>query len=540
NKDSNVDLFLQNYAESYLYSDWDGGKQAGGRIEYVKIFSIVGIIILLIACINFMNLATARSAIRSKEIGVRKMVGAGRRSLAGQFVAESLLTAFIALLAGVLLVYLLLPAFNEMTGKHLVLDFGNSILWLGVIGAAIFTGLIAGSYPAIFLSSMKAIRVLKGKSDGLTGNGVRRTLVVFQFSLSVVLIISATVVYRQISYMKNKNLGFDRDHAFYLKMNDALRKNFGEFKRLALADRQVRFVSRSDDNPMNIFGGLVLADDAWPGKTKQDNLVFKFLQCDADLLPALGFTFVEGRNFTESSADSANYIITEAAARAMQLKDPVGQYLNGPTKGNIIGVIKDFHSEGLQQPINPVIIGLNPSTARRLYISYAPGGLEQALAHVTKVHRQIAPEFPMEFKFLDEPFEDQYRNEILVGKLSNCFMVIAVFISSLGLFGLSSFAAARRSKEISIRKVLGASVGQMIVLLCRDFVWLSAVALLVGLPVAWLIMERFLGTFKFHIELGPNVFVVTVAAMLAITILTVSFQSLKAALSNPVNALKNE
>jgi putative ABC transport system permease protein len=538
--DTNVELFLYSINDWRLRDQFENGKQSGGKIFYVKAFGAIAIFILLIASFNFMNLATARSAVRSKEIGVRKMVGARRSSLAGQFMAESILTAFIALLTGLFLVYVLLPKFNEMTGKHLVLDFSNSILWFGLIGTAILTGIIAGSYPAIFLSSMKAIRVLKGTTDGLTGNGIRRTLVVFQFALSVILVISATVVYQQISYMRNKNLGFDRDHAFFLKMNDSLRKNFKEFKRLALANPQVRFVSRSDDNPMDIFGGLTLADNAWPGKTKQDNLVFRFLQGDADLLPALGFTFVDGRNFTESSADSANYIITEAAARAMRLQNPVGQYLNGPTKGNIIGVIKDFHSSGLQQPINPVIIGLNPSIARRLYISYAPGGLEKAMEHITKVHRQIAPEFPVEYKFIDEPFEDQYRNEILVGRLSNCFMVIAIFISCLGLFGLSSFAAARRSKEISVRKVLGASVLQMVIMLCRDFIWLIAIALVVGLPLAWLVMVRFLETFQFHIELGAFVFVTTIAIMLVITILTVSFQSLKVAMSNPVNALKNE
>ncbi len=539
--DTNVELFLFSINDWRLRDQFVMGKQSGGAIFYVQIFGAAGLFMLLIACFNFMNLTTARSITRLKEIGVRKFIGAGRASLAVQFLGEALFTTIFSLVLSLLMVVLLLPFFNDFTGKQLVINYGDPILWLGLAAITIFTGLVAGAYPAIVFSSLQAIHILKGKLSGFTGTNVRKLLVVFQFGLSVVLIVCAVVTHQQIEYARSKNLGFDRNNVFYLSMNDALRKNFTEFKQRALQSPSVRFVSRSDYNPMDVEGGLVLADDAWPGKTKADNIPFTWLQCDHDFLAALGFKFLEGRNFSpEFKSDSVNYIITKESARMMRLKDPVGQFLNGPSKGHIVGVIDDFHSAGLQRPIRPIIIGFNPGVARRLFISYESGKTTEAIAHVQKVYKEISPDFPMELDFIDKPFESQYRDEILIGKLSNCFMAIAVFISSLGLFGLSSFAAARRSKELSLRKVLGASVLQVVVLLCRDFAVLIGAALLVGLPVAWLVMDKFLQTFAFHIELGLSVFVITIVSMIVIALMTVSFQSLKAALSNPVNALKNE
>ena len=262
---------------------------------------------------------------------------------------------------------------------------------------------------------------------------------------------------------------------------------------------------------------MVLADNAWPGKTKEDNLAFQFLQCDFNLLPALGFTFIDGRNFSpDFISDSVNYIITEEAARRMKLSNPVGQFLNGPTKGHIVGVIKDFHSSGLRKAIQPVIIAMNPNVARRIFIRYESVNLEKAMEHIRAVYQKVSPDFPMEYSFLDEPFGRQYQNEILIGKLATCFTVIAILISCLGLFGLSSFTAEKRSKEISLRKVLGATVSQIVVLLCKDFMLVIVVALLVGLPIAWWGMNKFLETFQFRTELSISVFIVTGLALLAI------------------------
>lgn len=539
--DTNVELFLFSMNDWRLRNDFKNGKQERGRINYVRAFSLVSIFLLLIACINFMNLATARSISRSREVGVRKVVGAGRQSLIGQFIGESILISAISLVVSLMVVQLLLPAFNELTGKQLTINYSNPIVYVALVGITIITGFIAGSYPAFFLSSLKAIQVMKGKLSGLGGTDVRKCLVVFQFSLSVILIIGSMVVYKQINYMRNKNLGFDRENIFYIRVNDALKNNFVAFRDEALQNPSVKFVARSDDNPMDIFGGIVLADNAWPGKTKEDNIAFKFLQCDTDLLPALRFTFMEGRNFSgEFISDSANYIITDEAARRMKLGDPVGQFLIGPTKGNIIGVVKDFHSSGFQRPIGPVIIALNPQAARRIFIRYESGSLEIALKHIQNVYQKFSPDFPIEYKFMDETFGQQYQNEILIGKLATCFTVMAVFISCLGLFGLASFTAERRSKEISIRKVLGATVSQMIILLCRDFVILIVIALTVGLPIAWWGMQRFLTTFAFRTEPSISLFAITALSMLLIALATVSFQSAKAALADPAETLKSE
>ncbi len=539
--DTNVALFLFPMNDWRLRDSFELGKQEGGRINSVRALSAVAIFLLLIACVNFMNLATARSVSRSREVGVRKVVGAGRRSLIGQFMGESVLISAISMLVSLALVHLLLPAFNELTGKQLTINYTNPIVYRSLIGITLLTGITAGIYPAFFLSSLKAINVLKGKLSGLSGVGIRKSLVVVQFSLSVVLIISAMVVYRQLNYMRNKNLGFDKENIFYIRVNDALRKNFNGFKAETLQNPSIKSVARSDDNPMDIFGGMVLADNAWPGKTKEDNIAFKFLQCDDELLPALGFTFVEGRNFSNRFiSDSANYIINEEAVRQMKLNNPVGQFLVGPRKGNIVGVVKDFHTSGLQKPIGPLIIAMNPGEARRIFIKYEKGGLDKAMAHVQTVYRKYSPDFPMEYKFMDETFGQQYQDEILIGKLATCFTAIAIFISCLGLFGLASFTAERRAKEISIRKVLGATVSQLIALLCQEFVLLIFISLLIGLPLAGWGVQQFLQRYAFHVDFPISVFVITAMSLFGVALLTVSYQSARAALMNPAKSLRSE
>ena len=539
--DANVELFLFSMTDWRLHNSFKWGKPEGGRINYVKAFSAVAIFLLLIACVNFMNLATARSIGRSREVGVRKVVGAGRESLIGQFIGESILISAISLLVGLMLVHLLLPRFNELTGKHLIVDYNNPVVYWSLISITLTTGIVAGCYPAFFLSSLKAINVLKGKFSGLSGAGIRKSLVVFQFSLSVVLIVCAVVVYQQINYMRNKNLGFDRENIFYLSVNQALRKNFIAFKAEALQNPSIRFVARSDDNPMDIFGGMVLTDNAWPGKTKEDNIAFGFLQCDEELLPALGFTFLEGRNFSDKIvSDSANYIINEEAVRRMKLSSPVGQFLVGPRKGNIVGVVKNFNTSGLQKPIGPVIIAMNPNDARRIFIKYEKGDLHEVMKHIQTVYKKYSPDFPIEYKFMDETFGQQYQNEILIGKLATGFTAMAIFISCLGLFGLASFTAQRRTKEITIRKVLGATVSQLITLLCQEFVVLILISLLIGLPLAWWGTEKFLQTYAFHTDFPFSVLVITSLSLLGVGLLTVSFQSAKAALLNPAESLRSE
>ncbi|WP_276372405.1 ABC transporter permease [Chryseolinea sp. H1M3-3] len=539
--DPNVELFLHPMSDWRLHNNFTNGEQHGGRITYVTTFSIVAIFILLIACINFMNLATARSVSRAREIGVRKVVGAGHNSLVKQFMMESVLTAFISLFFALLAVHLLMPFFNELTGKQTRIDYTNPLVYVGLLGITVLAGLMAGSYPAVLLSSFKPVNVLKGTIAGLSGAGLRKGLVVFQFSLSVVLIICAIGVYQQIDYMRTKNLGFNKDDVFYFRSNADLRKNFDAFRNQVLQNPAIKVVGQSNDNPTDLLTSIVLADNAWPGKTKEDNIAFKSLQCDYDMLPALGFTFVDGRNFSrEFVADSNNYIINEEAARSMRLENPIGEELVAPRKGKIIGLIKDFHSTDLKGRIAPVIIALRPEATNQIFIRYEAGRLEEAMEYVKDVYKKLEPNFPLEYAFMDQTFDRQYQDEILMSKLSTCFTVIAIFISFLGLFGLASFTTEKRAKEIGVRKVMGASVTELLSLVCNDFVKLIVLSLILGLPVAWWAVQKFLQEYEYHTEPGVSVFLITAFLLLFITIVTVSCQSSRAALANPVKTLRTE
>lgn len=539
--DSNVELFLFPISDWRLYNSFNNGVQDGGRISYVRIFSVVAGFILLIACINFMNLATARSLNRAKEIGVRKVVGAARQSLTRQFLGESVLTSIVAFVFGLFIVELLLTYFNELTGKKLIIDYLDPVIIISLLFVVLLTGLIAGSYPAFFLSSLKAINVLKGKFSGLSGSGIRKSLVVFQFSISIALIISALVVYYQIDFMKNKNLGFNKGNLVYFNAGPGILRNFEGFRQELLQTSSISSVARSDNNPMENFSGMVLGDNAWPGKTKEDNLIFKTLACDDYFLPALGFNILEGRNFSkEFTTDTANYILNEEAVKRMKLSDPIGQELVAPRKGKIIGVVKDFHSGSLQGPIEPVIFSMRPDEVGQIFIRYESGRAQDAINHIQSIYKKFEPDFPVEYSFLDETFGKQYQNEILTGKLSSYFTIIAIFISSLGLFGLASFTAERRTKEIGVRKVMGATVQGIVLMLCKDFIRLVVLGIVIGCPIGYYIGEQFLSKYAFHTEIGVWIFLFTAMGMLFTTLLIVSYQSVRTALTNPVNVLRSE
>lgn len=487
--DSNVELFLFPITDWRLYNNFNNGIQDGGRITYVRIFSIVAGFILLIACINFMNLATARSMNRAKEIGVRKVVGAARRSLTKQFMGESILTSLVAFLFGLFIVELLLTYFNEMTG--------------------------------------------------LSGAGIRKGLVVFQFGVSIVLIISALIVYYQVDFMKSKNLGFDKENILYFNASPDILKNFESFRQELLQTSAIRSVARGDNNPMDNFAGMVLGDNAWPGKAKEDNLIFKTLVCDDYFLPALGFSILEGRNFSkEFTTDTTNYIINEEAVRRMKLSDPIGQVLIAPRKGKIIGVIKDFHSGSLQGPIEPVIFSMRPNEVGQVFIRYEAGKVEEATNHIQTIYKKFESDFPIEYSFMDQTFDRQYQNEILIGKLSSSFTLIAIFISCLGLFGLASFTTERRTKEIGVRKVMGATVYGIVVMLCKDFIRLVIFGILIGCPIGYYVGQQFLSKYAFHAEINIWIFLLTAISVILTTLLIVSYQSIKTALTNPVNVLR--
>lgn len=547
-KDSNVELFLQNYGESYLYSNWDNGKQAGGRIEYVRIFSVVAIVILLIACINFMNLATARSLRRAREIGVRKVIGAGKRQLVAQFIGESMFVSFLAVLVSLLIVALILPSFNELTDKHLSIDFADPAFLLTLLGLMIITGVVSGSYPALFMSTLKPIVVLKGILKFKAGaTYFRKGLVVFQFALSIVLILGMIVVYRQINYIHNKNLGFAKEDLIYMPLEGELGKNFMTFKNELLNQPGIKGVTSAQSDPLEV--GSSTQGVRWPGKDTTKLILFSNNPITYDYIKTMGIELIAGRDFDPSyGLDTNNYLINEAAAKKIGYKDPVGKELTmWGDKGTIIGLMKDYHHNSLHVPIEPLILRLfKQSWARdngywgNVLVRTEKGKTKEAIASLEKTFKQFNPGFPFRYFFTDDEIMKNYKAEYTISKLSKYFAFLAIFISCLGLFGLVMFTAEQKTKEIGIRKVLGASVPGIIGMLSKDFLILVLIASALAFPVAWWMMNKWLQDFEYRISIGWWVFVVAGVTAMLIALLTISFQSIKAAIANPVKSLRTE
>jgi len=546
NKESNVELFLQNYGESYLYSDWENGKQNGGRVEYVKIFSIVAIIILVIACINFMNLATARSLRRAREIGVRKVVGAGKRQLIGQFIGESLFVSFIAICFSLLIVFLLLPSFNTLTEKHLSIDLTDASFLVILLGLTLVTGIISGSYPALFMSSLKPIIVLKGLLKFRPGaTYFRKALVVFQFALSIILILGMIVIYRQIDFIHNKNLGFAKEDLLYMPLEGELQKTYPTFKEQLLKQPGIKYVTSAQSSPLEV--GSSTSGVRWPGKDTTKLILFSSNPITYDYIKTMGIQLVAGRDLsTEYGLDTMNYLVNEAAAKKIGYKDPVGKELTmWGDKGMIVGLMKDYHHNSLHVPIEPLILRLHKKSWGGTYwgniiVRTEKGKTKQAIVSMEKLYKQFNPGFPFKYYFTDDEIANRYKAEYTVSKLSRYFAFLAIFISCLGLFGLVTFTAEQRTKEIGIRKVLGASVTGIVGMLSKDFLKLVIIAAVIAFPVAWWAMHRWLNDFAYRVNIGWWVFVVAGIVALLIALLTISFQSIKAAIANPVKSLRTE
>uniref|UniRef100_UPI0035B5B141 ABC transporter permease n=1 Tax=Dyadobacter flavalbus TaxID=2579942 RepID=UPI0035B5B141 len=544
NKDSNIDIFLVNYGQSYLYSKWDSGRQNGGRIEYVRLFTIVAVFILIIACINFMNLATARSVKRGKEVGLRKVVGAYKASLIGQFMGESILITLIALFFALAIVLILLPSFNSLTEKQLSLDFLNPSLLLLLLGLTVITGIVAGSYPALFMSSLNPVVVLKGALKFKPSAAYfRQGLVVFQFGLSILLILSMIVVYRQIQFIQNKNLGFDRENLLYINnVEKSIEKNFEAFKQALENEPGIKSVTCSQSDPIN-YGSSTMGV-TWPGKDTTQKILFSVNTIGYDFIKTMGITLLDGRDFNpEFGTDTTNFIINEAAARKMGFKDPVGKELTiFDRKGKIIGLMKDFHIGSLHVAIEPLIIGFQSRNSYRgaVLIRTEAGKTRLAIQNIEKVYKQFSPGFPFKYRFTDEEFGNLYKAENVVSRLANYFAFLAIFISCLGLFGLAAFTSEQRTKEIGVRKVLGASVANLVGMLSMDFVKLVAIAAVISFPVAGYFLHGWLEKYAYRIEMEWWYFLVAGIAALLIALFTVSFQAVKAALMNPVKSLKTE
>ena len=536
-------LFLQPMSKWHLYDEFKDGKNIGGRIQYVWMFGIIGVFVLLLACINFMNLSTARSEKRAREVGIRKAVGSLRSQLIYQFFSESLLCVVFAFLLALLFVQLSLPFFNEVSGKTMSILWGSPLFWVLCIGFSLFTGLIAGSYPALYLSSFQPVKVLKGSFRvGRLAAIPRKVLVVIQFTVSVTLIIGTVVVFRQIQFAKNRPVGYSRDGLVSIPIiTDKVHKNYEAVKDELFKTGAVVSMAEGDVAPTQAAGSTSAIE--W--KDKDPNLSVDFQQ--AGVSPEYGKTagweFKEGRDFSRDFlTDSSAVVINEAAVKFMGLKKPVGDNLK--YYGNlfkIIGVINDIIVDSPYGQVKPCVFFLNKGPGSTVLLKINPKvSASQALESIGKVFKQFNPEQPFSYSFVDLEYAKKFGNEQRIGKLAAFFAGLAILISCLGLFGMASFMAEQRIKEIGVRKVLGASVFNLWGLLSTDFLGLVAISLLVASPVAWYLMNNWLQNFDYRSTISGWIFVITGLGTIAITLLTVSFQSVKAALANPIKSLKTE
>ena len=535
---------LQAITDVYLYADYKNGKPTGsGRIAYVKIFAAVAIFILLIACMNFMNLATARASLRAKEIGIRKVAGAGKASLVGQFMTESLLTCLTATLVAIVIVFLILPVFNRLFDKQIQMNFYQPGMWYYITILVITTSVIAGSYPSLFLASFKPLRIFKGNIVTQSGNvaSVRKGLVIVQFALSAFLIVGMLAISKQVNYIQHKNLGFDKEHIIYIPLEGDL------FNKIDVYQNELNklpYVMASDpiaELPMDL--NSTSGDLSWPGKPADLQTEIVASWTGYGFTKTLGVTMAAGRDFSKDfRGDTLSYLINESAAKMMGMQNnAVGKqvkFWNG--NGMIIGVMKDFHIASLHSPIKPLILCLAPSNTGYMMIRLHSVQTKEALASIGKVTSTLNPSYPFEFHFADETYDKMYKSESQVNALVKYFGLLAVVISCLGLFGMVSFNAERRTKEIGIRKVLGASVIGIVRLLSLESLKIITISMAIAFPLAAWVVNEWLTSFAYKSPSNIGIFLMTALALLVVSLATISFQAIKAAVANPVKSLRTE
>lgn len=541
-------LSLRKLTDIHLYSHKDSEIEENGDIKRVYIFSAIALFILLIACINYMNLSTARSALRAKEIGVRKVVGAGKAELIIQFLSESVFLCSVAAIFSLVLVSVSLPWFNKLSAQSFSF---NTLMQPKIIVALLFVPLVvgvsAGIYPAIFLSSFKPVKVLKGIfKAGNSTVSFRKVLVVVQFSVSIILIISTAVVFQQLRYIQNRSLGFNKEHILTFNNNEGLNTSWEAFKTALLSDANVQVVGRSSRIPS---GRLLDADGSQINRgnslapTKAD---IKYVRADEGFISTYQIKMAAGRNFSKAfSTDTSSFLINEAAVKALGLQssqDAVGkQFQYGERKGEIAGVFQDFNFESLHQRVIPIVLFASAKLNGYSKISVkVSGNTEAALTHIENTWKKFLPETPFDYAFLDERFADLYKSEQQQQSIFTIFSCIAIFIACLGLFGLSAFTITQRIKEIGIRKVLGASVGSIVNLISKEFLLLVIIASFIAFPVAWYAMNTWLQDFAYRINIAWWIFIAAGVTALLVAFVTISFQAIKAALANPVKSLRTE
>ncbi|HEU5168241.1 MAG TPA: ABC transporter permease [Chitinophagaceae bacterium] len=534
--------FLFSMNDWRLHSKFEEGKQVGGRIQNVRTFSIIAWIILLIACINFMNLATARSEKRAREVGVRKVLGAGKKLLIAQFIGEAMIMALLSLLIAVAIIYLILPSFDSLVEKQLQIGLDNPLHLLSLILIGLICGLIAGSYPALYLSSFNPVWVFKGIN--LKGSGaayIRKGLVVLQFTISIVLIIGTIIVYNQIQHIKNRDLGYNKDNVIQTGLRGDMQKNFAVIKNQLLSSGYVENVAMSNLN--QLYMGSSTGNFEWEGKDPSKKVLVTQDFISPEYIKTMGIQMSKGRDFyPDAKQDSSNVIINEAFAKVIGKNNVVGTLLRqDTTKYTIVGVIKDFVFDDMYGKSDPLIFRSYPEYFGYMYIRLkSQANVERAVDKIQTIVKSNNPGYPFDYIFVDDEFDKQFKSEMLIGKLSRIFALLAIVITCLGLFGLAAYTAERRTKEIGVRKVLGASVTGIAGLLSKDFLKLVILSSLISFPVAWWLMHNWLQNYAYRIEISWWIFIVAAALAIVIALFTISFQAIKAALSNPVKSLRTE
>jgi len=536
-------LFLQPMSKWHLYSEFKNGVNTGGAIQYVWLFGIIGLFVLLLACINFMNLSTARSEKRAKEVGIRKAIGSVRGQLIYQFYCESMLIAVLAFAASLVLIMLILPYFNNVAGKQLNILWANLMSWLAGISFTLFTGLIAGSYPALYLSSFRPDKVLKGTfKTGRFAAMPRKVLVVLQFSVSVVLIVGTVVVFKQVQFAKDRPIGYSRSGLVDIEVtNDDLHKNFTALSEDLLKSGAVSQIAESSSSTTGINNDR--GDLNWKGKDPSLSDYFGQVNVSMDYGKTVGWQFVDGRDFDRRfTSDSSAIVLNEAAVKYMGLKNPVGELIQvGKKSLTVIGVIKNMVMESPYDPVKQTIYRIGYGAYDHVILRINPNtSAQNGLAKIAAISKTYSPSVPFSFKFVDDEYAQKFTTEQRVGSLASGFAVLAIFISCLGIFGMASFMAEQRTKEIGVRKVLGATVFGLWGLLSRDFVKLVIISLLIAIPTAYYFMNNWLQRYTYRAGISWWIFAATAVGAIVITLATVSYQSIKAAMMNPVKSLKTE
>lgn len=533
-------VWLHPMSTWHLYNEYENGKISGGFIRYVKMFTIIGVLILLIACINFINLTTARSEKRAREVGVRKVIGSSRWQLIAQFLAESVLLTFFAFLLSLGLVQLALPAFNALTGTPISIPYTNAVFWMILVAAMLLTAFIAGTRPAFYLSSFIPIKVLKGTLQaGKSSSFFRKSLVVVQFTCSVALIISTLIIYKQIQHAKNRPTGYDTNRVLATNANPDLRKNYTALKNEMLREGLATHVTWASSPATNVWWHTDVPQ--WPGKNPGETIEMGVIITGEDYFKTLRMSMKEGRDFTNVN-DTLSVILNEAAIKRMRLTNPVGQHITwSGVQYTIVGIVKDALMISPYAPADPTMFYIDDNNKSNI-LYRLPENLEtgEALTRLATVFNKFNPAFPYSYEFSDENYAQKFKLEMLIGQLSGVFAALAIFISCLGLFGLAAYVAEQRTKEIGIRKVLGASTGQVWMLLSKDFILLVLISCAIASPLAYYFLQDWLQKYEYRIDIGAGVFVIAAVVALGITLVTISFQAIKAALANPVKSLRSE